>query len=121
MILLIKHRWQALVNSVVGIKHAVLNEETFRQEFILFWIAVPLAFWLTLDPWRLLALLGSLVLMMCAELLNTAIEAVCDLVSPDYNDYVKIAKDCGSGAVLMTMFIAAAVWLIVAHERFFLS
>ena len=120
MIKLIKHRWQALVNSIVGIKHAVQNEETFRQEFILFLIAVPLAFWLTWDPWRLLALLGSLLLMMCAELLNTAIEAVCDLVSPEYSDYVKVAKDCGSAAVLMTMFIAGAAWLIVIYERFFL-
>jgi diacylglycerol kinase (ATP) len=119
MWLVIKNRYQALINSIAGLKHAILKEETFRQEFILFLVAVPLAFLLTLDPWRLTALLGSLILMMCVELLNTAIEALCDLVSPEYNDYVKIAKDCGLAAVLMTMVIAAAVWLIVLYEFFF--
>jgi len=107
----------ATFNSLAGLKHGFRHEAAIRQEIILLFMAVPLALLLTFDPWRLLALWGSLLIVLMAELLNTGVEQVANKITRDYADEIRFAKDCGSAAVMCALAIAGAVWGIVLLER----
>lgn len=69
---------------------------------------------LRLPPLAWLAVVGAIGLVLTAELLNTAIEAIVDLVSPDYHELAKRAKDCGAAAVLVASAAALATGILVA-------
>lgn len=107
---------QAFGNSLAALKYGLVNESALRQELILLLISLPLAPFLTLDPWKLIALWGALLLVLAVELLNTGIEKLADRVTTEQDNLVKIAKDCGSAAVLMSLLIAAMVWGLVVAE-----
>ena len=103
----------ALRNSWNGLTHVGRNETAFRQEVAVLIVAIPVGYWLADSLLMFLLLIGSLVLLLVVELLNTGIEAICDGLSQDYMDEIRIAKDCGSAAVTLTIFLAAALWLVV--------
>lgn len=107
----------AFFNSIAGLRFGIQHEAAIRQEFILALLSVPAALMLTLEPWKLLALWSSMLVLLCAELLNTGIEKIADRVTQDRDNLVKVAKDCGSAAVLMAILIAAGVWGLVLYER----
>lgn len=96
--------------SWAGLKAAYTGESAFRQETWLCIVAAPLAFWLA-QTWEQAAmLLGSLLLLLIVELLNSAIEAVVDRVSFERHELSKRAKDIASAAVLMALVLAAGIW-----------
>lgn len=107
----------AFFNSLAGLRFGFSREAALREEMVLIALSAPLAPLLTLEPWKLLALWGSLLLLLCVELLNTGIEKLADRVTRDDDGLVKIAKDCGSAAVLMATLIAAGAWGIALWER----
>jgi diacylglycerol kinase len=74
---------------------------------------VGMGLWLQVDftGWSLLAL--TIGFVMCAEVVNTAIEAIVDLVSPNYHDTARLAKDLAAGAVLFAAITAVCVGLLV--------
>ena len=93
------------------------DEAAFRQELALLVVSLPLA-WLLAGDWRGFALLvGSILLLIMVEVLNTAIEAACDAFSREFNVDIQLAKDCGSLAVLISILIACGVWLLAIVER----
>jgi diacylglycerol kinase (ATP) len=73
-------------------------------------VLVPVAFFLEILPVIKLLLIVSLLLVMIVEVLNTALETVVNIVSPEFNHYAKMAKDLGSFAVLIALAVAALVW-----------
>ena len=96
--------------SWAGLKAAYTGESAFRQETWLCVVAAPLAFWLA-NTWEQAALLlGSLLVVLIVELLNSAIEAVVDRVSFERHELSKRAKDIASAAVLMALVLAAGIW-----------
>ncbi len=97
--------WKASAYSLAGLKNAFVKEESIRLETLaggLLFIAMLLVPW---PFWKKAALMASYLLIPLCELLNSAIEDVCDLVTSDYNEYVKTAKDKGSAAVLIAIVI----------------
>ena len=104
--------------SLKGLKTALRHESAFRQEAALFVILVPAAIWLGNSWLQYVLLIGSLVLVLVTELLNSAIEAVVDRVSDDYHELSGRAKDMGSAAVLITLLNVVFVWAMVAWHRF---
>lgn len=104
--------------SLSGFRHAWRYEAAFRQEIALTVAAVPLALWLGQSVIERVMLLGSLVIVLIVELLNSAIEAAIDRHGDEYNELSGRAKDLGSAAVMTGLGLAAAVWLAVALERF---
>jgi diacylglycerol kinase (ATP) len=94
--------------SWAGLKAAYTGESAFRQETWLVIIGAPIAFWLGKDWVQVALLLGSLLLVLIVELLNSAIEAVVDRVSFEMHHLSKRAKDIASAAVMLAL--AAAVW-----------
>ena len=99
--------------SCCGIKEAYRNEDAFRQEVLLAAILLPLAFWLDTTAIGRALMVGSVLLLLIVELLNSAIEATVDRISLDDHRLAKRAKDIGSAAVLITIVNLAVVWLLV--------
>lgn len=96
-----------------GLKTAYTHEAAFRQEAWTAAIGIPLALYLAKTPRDALLLIGSLVVLMIVELLNSALEAIVDLASPDFHELAGRAKDIASAAVLFAVLLASATWLVV--------
>ncbi len=108
----------ALRYSIDGLIAAWSGEDAFRQELILAAILVPLAVLLPVGVVERLLMIGSVCLVLIVELLNTAVEAAIDRHSFEINPLAKRAKDLGSAAVLLTLLLAAGVWIAVLWARF---
>jgi diacylglycerol kinase (ATP) len=107
----------AFVNSVRAFNTLIRTEKAFQQEVGLLVVALPIA-WLITDSWRGFAVLvGSILLLILVEVLNTGIEAACDAVSREFNINIQLAKDCGSLAVLISIVIALGTWTLAIAER----
>jgi len=102
--------WNALHYSRAGLRAAYRAEDAFRQELLLAAVLVPLAFLLSPNGVGLALMIGSLLLVLIVELLNSAIEAVVDRVSLEQHPLAKRAKDIGSAAVLLALLNIVAVW-----------
>jgi diacylglycerol kinase (ATP) len=108
---------RAVINSWNGLRFALGSEAAFRQELAVFVPAVPLAFFIAAEPWKRLALIGVLMLLFVVELLNTAIEKLCDRVNSEIDPQIGRVKDMGSAAVGLTLLVAGAAWLLALAER----
>lgn len=104
--------------SVAGLRAAYRGESAFRQEFWLAAVMLPLAAWLGRGWVETSLLAGSVMLVLVVELLNSAVESTVDRVSLELHDLSKRAKDFGSAAVLLSLLLAAAVWLGALWARF---
>ncbi|PVW63841.1 diacylglycerol kinase, partial [Klebsiella pneumoniae] len=82
----------------------------FRQEGVAAIVAVAVACWLDVDAITRVLLIGSVLLVMIVEILNSAIEAVVDRIGSDFHELSGRAKDMGSAAVLLAIIIALITW-----------
>ncbi len=103
--------------SLAGLRAAYTGESAFRQEVWLLVIATPLAFWLGQGWVQTALLLGSLMLVLIVELLNSGIEAAIDRVSFELHDLSKRAKDLASAAVLLSLLLSAGIWATALWQR----
>jgi len=103
----------ALFNSLKGYKATWLHEEAFRQEVSLFVVAAPLSIFLGQTGMEKALLLGSILLVLIVELLNTCVEIVIDRISLERHELSGRAKDVGSAAVFTSLVLAGAVWAFV--------
>jgi len=110
--------WRAFQWSMKGLRAAWQHEASFRLEAYLVVILFPLGLWLGEGPIEKAILCGSLVLVLSAELLNSAIEAVVDKASPEFHELAGRAKDMGSAAVLFLMFNVLLCWVLILSARF---
>lgn len=99
--------------SLAGLRSALLHEAAFRQELLLAALLAPIGLWLGGDGVERALLVGSLVLVLLVELLNTAIEAVVDRVGFESHALSKRAKDVASAAVFVALANVAIVWTLV--------
>jgi diacylglycerol kinase (ATP) len=99
--------------SYYGYKATWEHEEAFRQEVLLFIVTTPLALWLGETVIEKLLLIGSMILVLLVELLNSAIEAVVDRVGLERHELSGRAKDIGSAAVNLSLIWAAITWISI--------
>lgn len=99
--------------SMAGFQSAWRHEHAFRQELMLMVVATIAALILPVSAFEKLLLIGVFVLTLIVELMNSAIEAVVDRISLERHPLSKNAKDFGSAAVLLTLLLAAATWLVI--------
>lgn len=107
------HLIKATGYSMKGLKSAIKNEAAFRHELFLAAILLPLAFWLGKTAIEIVLLVGSVLLVLIVELLNSAIEAVVDRVGREYHELSGRAKDLGSAAVFLAMVVCFFTWIMV--------
>lgn len=102
-----------------GIRAAWQHEAAFRQEAVAAIVAIIIACWLDVDAITRVLLIGSVMLVIIVEILNSAIEAVVDRIGSEIHPLAGRAKDMGSAAVLLTILLAIFVWimLLVPHLR----
>ncbi|MDA0348175.1 MAG: diacylglycerol kinase [Verrucomicrobia bacterium] len=104
--------------SMDGLWFAFRNEAAFRQEALLSMVLIPLAIWLQPGFTPFCLLVGSIMLVMIVELLNTGIETAIDYQSMDIHPLAKLAKDLGSAAVFLSLLNLAIVWGFYLWDRF---
>ncbi len=108
---------KATVWSLQGLRAAWLHESSFRLEVYLFVVLAPLALWLGADGVERALLVGSMVLVLSAELLNSAVEAVIERYGAEHHELAGRAKDMGSAAVFVLMMNVLLVWGLVLCPR----
>lgn len=99
--------------SIAGFRSAYRHEDAFRQEVVLAIVLIPLGLVLGENGIARALLVGSVVLVLLVELLNSAVEATVDRISFDTHHLAKRAKDIGSAAVLLSLINLAAIWALV--------
>lgn len=108
---------RAFTWSIAGLRAAWRHEASFRLEGWLFVVLFPLGLWFGADAVERAILCGSLFLVLSAELLNSAVEAVVDKVSPEFHELAGRAKDMGSAAVFLLMANVVLCWALVFWQR----
>lgn len=109
----------ALGYSLQGLAACYRNEEAFRQEAVVFIVLLVVIVLIPLSGFVKLLLFTVNSLVLIVELLNSAVEAVVDKVSPEYDELAGRAKDMGSAAVLLSLIAAAAVWVYALYQALF--
>ena len=104
--------------SLKGLGAAFRHEAAFRQEVALSALLLPLAVWLGQSVTDVLLLVGSCVLVLIAELLNSAIENVVDRIGTEHHELSGRAKDIGSAAVMLGLLFAGLTWALLIWQRF---
>jgi diacylglycerol kinase (ATP) len=114
---ILKAEARRLANTVIwswdGFRAAWATEKTLRQWALANAVSVGLAFSLDLTPGERAMILALGLLILAAELINTAVEEVVDLVSPGHDPRAKKAKDCGSACVALAAIAAGVAWAVV--------
>lgn len=105
--------FRAIRYSFNGLRDAFVGEAAFRQEVLLILILLPVAIWLGEDNVERALMIGSLLVVLIVELLNTAIEATVDRIGAGINDLSRRAKDLGSAAVFVSLILASVVWALL--------
>ncbi|KXW55435.1 diacylglycerol kinase [Ferrovum sp. PN-J185] len=103
----------ALGYSIQGLKAAYHHESAFRQEVILSVLLIPISLFLKTSGVGHALMVGSVLLVLLVELLNSAVEAAVDRVSLEKHRLSKRAKDIGSAAVLISLINVAVIWLLI--------
>ena len=109
---------KAAVWSMQGLRAAWLHETSFRLEVYLFAILAPVGWWLGETGVERALLIGSMLLVLSIELLNSAVEAVIERYGPEHHELAGRAKDMGSAAVFVLMLNVLLVWGAILGSRF---
>ena len=109
---------RAFSYSAKGLKAAYKKESAFRQELILAMVMLPLGAWLGRTGVERSLLIGSVLLVLIVELLNSAVEATVDRGGKDWDKLAGRAKDMGSAAVLIALLQLAATWSLILYDSF---
>jgi diacylglycerol kinase (ATP) len=105
--------FNAARNSLAGVVAAARNEGSFQVELAVCVVLLPLGLWLGGTGVERALLVSSVLIVLCAELVNTALEAAVDRISLEIHPLARRAKDIGSAAVMLALVNAGAVWLLV--------
>lgn len=99
--------------ALAGVWYGVRTQRNVRVQGGLFLLALTLAVWLQFSPLEFAVLVSISALVLVAELFNTAIEAIVDLISPRYHPLARVAKDVAAGAVVTAAAASVAVGLLL--------
>ena len=109
-----RNRWHSFSAAARGAAPTVRTQRNTHIELAAAIVVVAAGLWLRIEAlaWAVLAL--TIAVILALEAVNSAIEAVVDLVSPDYHELARIAKDCAAGAmifaVLGSLGVAVAIF-----------
>ena len=113
----IRRIWRAGGYSWQGLTAAARHEPAFRTELILFVLLLPCIFWLGRNTTEYALLFGSLFLVLLAELMNSAIEALVDRIGSEKHELSGRAKDIGSAAVFIALVNVLVIWSLLLYDR----
>ena len=102
--------WHAMKHSLAGFLVAIREESAFRQELTLAAILLPCGVIVPVEPVARVLLLGSVLLVLIVELLNSSVEAAIDRISLERHELSRRAKDLGSAAVMLALGMCLMTW-----------
>ncbi|MGF6774654.1 diacylglycerol kinase (ATP) [Paraburkholderia sp. GAS199] len=105
--------WHAMKNSLAGFRVAIREESAFRQELTLAAILIPCGILVPVEPVSRVLLLGSVLLVLIVELLNSSVEAAIDRISLERHELSRRAKDLGSAAVMVALGMCLMTWVLI--------
>lgn len=111
--------WANLLNSLRGLKEVTQNERPMQVELLLFVLLSGVLLFLEIPFGYKAVLFISLFLPLFAELVNSAIERTVDLVTTDYHELAKSAKDAASAAVLIALVVTGLIWVATLYHLYF--
>ena len=100
-------------NCLDGISYVTKSEKNFKREIALGIIALILSYILKIDKIEFIIVLTMICLVLTTEIINTAIERAVDLVTKEYHELARIAKDVSAGSVLVTSIFALIIGIII--------
>lgn len=103
--------WKNTTYALAGLVDVVKHESSFKLQILLFVVANIIAWLLPIETVYQLVLSISLFIPLLAELANSAIERVVDLVTKEYHILAKQAKDAGAALVFVSLITLASIWL----------
>ncbi|RMH93524.1 diacylglycerol kinase [Lysobacter pythonis] len=109
--------WRAAIWSAKGLRAAWLHESSFRLEVVAFAVLAPIGFRLGENGVERALLVGSMLLVIATELLNSAVEAVIERYGPEFHELAGRAKDMGSAAVFVLTMNVLLVWGAILLPR----
>lgn len=112
-------QWQAFVWSMHGLRAAWQVEASFRTEVLAFIVLAPLGATLGQSAVERVLLIGSLLLVLAGELLNSAVEAIFERYGDEPHALAGRAKDMGSAAVFVLLLNVALCWGLILGPRLF--
>jgi diacylglycerol kinase (ATP) len=99
--------------SLIGLREAYRSEPAFRLELLVLLLVIPVAWLSTKVNVERALLIGSWMLVVVVEMINSAIETVVDRIGKEHHELSRKAKDLGSAAVFCSIVLSATVWLLV--------
>jgi len=105
--------------AIDGLIYAVKTETSFKIELLISTIFFPIVYFLPMLFLYKLILIITFFLILIAELLNSAIENVVDLVTSQFHPLAKSAKDIGATAVLFTVILHILCWITILYHNYF--
>ncbi|HMB56097.1 MAG TPA: diacylglycerol kinase [Arenimonas sp.] len=110
--------WQAFLWSMQGLRATWDVESSFRLEVYLFVPLVALALWLSPDGVERAIMIGSMMIVLIVEVLNSAVEAVVDRWGAEHHELAGRAKDMGSAAVFLSDMNVLVCWGLILGPRY---
>jgi len=110
---LIYSRFSSFRNAINGLSYIFRREKNFMIHLIIASIAILIAFWLSISSVEWCILLFATGLVLCFEILNTAVERTADLYSKEHNPLIGRIKDISAAGVLLAAFFAALIGAII--------
>ncbi len=108
----------AALNSARGLREGLFTEAAIKQEIALAAVLLPASFFVASNVWVWLALVASVLFVLIVEFLNTSVERLCNHVTPERHEAIRVTKDLASTAVFFALFLAGLVWLVALLNRF---
>jgi diacylglycerol kinase (ATP) len=108
----------AALNSFRGLREGLLTEAAVKQEIAIAAVLLPASFFVATSVWVWLALVASVLFVFVVEFLNTAVERLCNHVTPELHDDIRVTKDLASTAVFFALCLAGLVWIVALLDRF---
>lgn len=100
-------------HALDGISYVTIHERNFKIEIVLGIIAIILGFLLKVSTIEWLILIITISLVLCFEIINTAVERGVDLVTKEYQELAKVTKDVAASAVLVMSMFAVLIGIII--------
>lgn len=101
--------------AIAGIRHFFLTEPNSRIHFLASVFVVAAGFWFRIDRFSWIAVIICIGLVYTTEIINTAVEKIMDMISPEKNEQVRVIKDVAAGAVLIAAFISLITGILVFY------
>ncbi len=112
-----KNFFEALKNSMNGLIYSIKEQKNLKIQLFIALIVVILSIVLKINKIEIFFVCISICFVVFAEIVNTSIEKVVDLVTEEYNEKAKLAKDIAAGAVIISSLNAVIIGMIIFGDK----